>query len=172
MSDLDCRHEHDVAAAVLSGRWPYGCDEDLRAHVSACDVCSGVTTVAELLQQDQSTHLADVRVPAAGQVWWRAAVRARVEAVHTASRPITWMQGLAGAAVTGLAIALVSVAWPLARASASRMTTLVESMSPGTSDVTTLVGTAVQQALPLLLFVGAFAIVTPIALYFALSEKR
>jgi hypothetical protein len=172
MSALDCHHEDEVAAAVLSGRWPYGCDEELRAHVSECDVCSGVTTVAELLREDQSTHLADVRVPAAGQVWWRAAVRARIEAVHTASRPITWMQGLAGAAVAGLAIALFGVAWPLVRASASRMTTLIESVTPGATEVTSLLGTAVQQALPLLLFAGAFVIVTPIALYFALSEKR
>jgi hypothetical protein len=172
MSALDCRHEHEVAAAVLSGRWPYGCDEELRAHVAACDVCSGVTTVAELLREDQSNHLADVRVPAAGQVWWRAAVRARVEAVHTASRPITWMQGLVGAAVAGLALVLFGVAWPFVRESASRVTTMIESVTPGSTEVTSLLGMAVQQALPLLLFAGAFVILTPIALYFALSDKQ
>ena len=52
------------------------------------------------------------------------------------------------------------------------MTTLIESVSPGASEVTSLLGSVVQQALPLLLFAGAFVIVTPIALYFALSEKN
>ena len=172
MNALDCRHEPEVAAAVLSGRWPQACEEELRAHASECAVCGGVTTVAELLRQDQAASLGDVRVPAAGQVWWRAAVRARVEAAHTASRPLTWMQGLAAAAVAGLAVALFGVAWPFVRESASRVTTLIESVSPGASEVTSLLGSVVQQALPLLRSAGAFVIITPIALYFALSEKR
>ena len=172
MSDVDCRHEHDVVAAVLSGRWPHGCDEDLRGHVAGCSVCSDVTTIAGLLREDQSAGVSEVRVPAAGQVWWRSAIRARVEAAHTASRPITWMQGMAAAAIAGLAIALFSIVWPMVREGASRVTTMVGSISPGTTEVASLFGTAVQQALPLLLFAGAFVIVTPIALYFALSDKQ
>ena len=172
MSALDCQHEDNVVAAVLSGRWPHGCDEDLRAHVAACAVCHEVTTITGLLREDQATSVADVRVPAAGQIWWRAAIRARVEAAHTVSRPLTWMQGMAGAALAGLAIALFSVVWPFVRASAGRVTALLESSAPGASEMTSLFGAAVQQALPLLLFAGAFVIVAPIALYFALSEKN
>ena len=172
MSAEECRHEHDVVAAVLSGRWPHGCDEELRSHVAGCGVCRGVTTIAALLREDQSASLSGVRVPAAGQVWWRAAIRARVEAAHTASRPLTWMQSLAAAAVAGLAIALFSVVWPLVREVASRATTLVTSMSPGTAEVASLFATVMQQTLPLLLLAGAFAILTPIALYFALSDKN
>jgi hypothetical protein len=171
MSVQDCRHEHDVVAAVLSGRWPHGCDEALRAHVAACSACAGVTTIAALLREDEAASLSDVRVPAAGQVWWRAAVRARVEAAHTASRPITWMQGLAAAAIAGLAIALFSVVWPFLRQGASLATSAVASMAPGASEVAPLFAAAVQQALPLLVFAGIFVIVTPIALYFALSDK-
>ena len=172
MSALDCRHEDDVVDAVLSGRWPHGCDEDLRAHVATCSGCREVTTITGLLREDQATRMAAVRVPAAGQVWWRAAVRARVEAAHTASRPLTWMQGLAGAAIAGLAIALFSVVWPFMRAGASWAATMIGLLNPGAAEVAPLLATAVQQALPLLLFAGAFLIVTPIALYFALSEKN
>ena len=172
MSALDCQHEQDVVDAVLSGRWPHGCGEELRGHVATCSACREVTTITGLLREDQATSLSDVRVPAAGQIWWRAAIRARMEAAHTVSRPLTWMQGVAGAAIAGLAIALFGVVWPFVRAGMNWAGTLIGLINPGAADVAPLLHTAVQQALPLLLFAGAFVIITPIALYFALSEKN
>jgi hypothetical protein len=172
MSTLDCRHEDEVVGAVLSGRWPQGCDETLHEHVSACPVCSEVTAVVELLREDHSATFGDVHVPAAGQVWWRAAVRARLEAVHTAARPITWMQGLAAAAVAGLAIVLFGMVWPFVVDGASQVTGMFASINPGATEVGSRVAVALQQALPWLLIAAAFVIVTPIAVYFALSDKN
>ena len=51
-------------------------------------------------------------MPAAGQVWWRAAVRARLESTHAATRPITWMHGITAAIVLGVFLAAVTAAWP------------------------------------------------------------
>ena len=56
--------------------------------------------------------LADARLPAAGQVWWRAQVRARHDAAAVAARPVMVAQAVGGAAALGLVAAVVSWKWP------------------------------------------------------------
>ena len=43
----------------------------------------------------------DHAVPAAGQVWWRSAIRARAEASRAAASPMVWLQALTGAGAAG-----------------------------------------------------------------------
>lgn len=46
MKRIECEFEADVLAAALQSRWPERVDTELRAHVSTCDICSDVATVA------------------------------------------------------------------------------------------------------------------------------
>src|SRR5215211_7083941 len=109
----DCPHEHGVVNAVLSGRWPEGCDESLVAHAKQCVTCRDVASVSLLLREDNDHSRFEMHVPAAGQVWWRAAVRARLESTQAATRPITWMHGITGAIALGVTLAALSAFWPM-----------------------------------------------------------
>lgn len=107
----DCRHEADLVAAVTSGRWPSAVDLTLREHVPSCPVCAEVLQVAEAMSALERETLADTRLPSAGQVWWRAQIRARHEAAAVAARPVMVAQAVGGAAVVGLLAAVVSWKW-------------------------------------------------------------
>ena len=107
----ECRHEGDLVAAVTSGRWPAAVDPAMREHVASCAVCSEVLQVAEAMTALEQETLADTRLPAAGQVWWRAQIRARHEAAAVAARPVMVAQALGGAAAVGLLAAVVSWKW-------------------------------------------------------------
>jgi hypothetical protein len=163
-----CVHEDDVVAAVLSHRWD-GVDEGLKRHAAGCEVCRDLVAVAALLSSDQERSRYEVRVPAAGQIWWRSAVRARLEAAQTAARPMTWLHGIAGACALGLAWALVGMAWPSVRELASWLTAQTIGDS-GIANVASLVTAALQKSLPLAFVVAACIVLAPVALYFALSD--
>ena len=170
MSMYQCPHEDAIVAAVLAGRWPDGCDDALRAHVTDCPVCASVAEVARLLRGERDM-LAHVQLPSAGQVWWRAAVRARIEGAQAAARPITWVQAGAGAAAIGAVCAIVAALWPAAWSLLAKAGTLAAGFDPAS------LGTAMP-ALPLernmvvLLAVGVGVVLTPLlVLYFALSDE-
>jgi hypothetical protein len=166
-----CPREAEVLAAIFARRWPGQCDEALRAHVSGCAICDEVATVAGVLREDYDRVGRDLRVPGAGQVWWRAAMRARLEAVQAAARPITWIHGLTGASAAGLTIAAAGLAWPPVRDAAgwagARMTTL----DPQSVALAGLVADTVLRALPVALVIAAALVLAPLALYFALSDE-
>ena len=107
----ECRHEGDVVAAVTTGRWPSAVDQTLREHVASCAVCAEVLQVAEAMTAIEQETLADTRLPAAGQVWWRAQVRARHEAAAVAARPVMVAQAVGAAAALGLVAGVVSRQW-------------------------------------------------------------
>lgn len=107
----ECRHEGDVVAAVTGGQWPSAVDPALREHVASCPVCAEVLQVAETMTAIELETLADTRLPAAGQVWWRAQVRARHEAAAVAARPVMVAQAVGAAAALGLVAGVVSWQW-------------------------------------------------------------
>lgn len=107
----ECRHEADVVAAVTSGRWPSAVDEALGAHVAHCAVCAEVLHVANAMSALERETLSDTRQPSAGQVWWRAQVRARHEAAAMAARPVMVAQAVGAAAVVGLVAGVISWKW-------------------------------------------------------------
>lgn len=115
----ECRREREVAALVRAGRWPEACERDLVAHVATCLECQDVVEITDLLQQ--SDRGADVRVPSAAQVWWRLAVRARLEREQAAARPVVWLQGLAAACGVGVAVAALGQVGPVLVESASAL---------------------------------------------------
>ena len=104
-----CEREPAVTALLQSGRWPEACDAALRSHVEGCAVCSEVVLVARLLQEDNASLLADVKLPDAGLVWWKAQLRARREAAEVATRPIALAERFALAC--GGAVLVAFIVW-------------------------------------------------------------
>jgi hypothetical protein len=168
-SASQCPHEHEVVAAVLSRRWETAHD-DLKQHAARCDVCCDVVAVASVLSADHERARYEARVPAAGQIWWRAAVRARLETAHAAARPLTWLHGIAAACAVGVAWAVTEMVWPSVREMASWFTSRALGADPGIADVAALVTAAMQRSLPLAFVVAACLVLAPVALYFVLSD--
>jgi len=109
MKSFYCDQEAALFEAIQAGRWPEGCDGDLRAHVSQCGICADLALVAETLQRENEWARADVAVPAAGLVWWKAQMKARREAVKRASEPIAFVEGAAG--IFGVASLVALAIW-------------------------------------------------------------
>jgi len=175
MTPQPCVHEPDVVAAVLSRRWPEACDASLRAHAEACEVCREVVEVAALLKEDydetrEAIAQRDVPLPSAGQIWWRAAVKARVEAAEAATRPLVWGYGVAAACAVALLIAGASAVWPSLLPAFDRLPSLTQWMPPVTL-ATDAVMAALKAQLPIVVGVAAFLIAVPVALYLALREE-
>ena len=99
MSAMECDREIEIVEAVTCGRWPAGVDEELRLHAPTCAVCTDVIQVSLALTQERSDALLAARVPSAGLVWWRAEMRARRDAVETATRPMKIVEWTALACV-------------------------------------------------------------------------
>jgi hypothetical protein len=167
-----CEHEMAVTQAVLSRQWPDGCDQTLRDHAEACDVCAEVVSIAALLRDDfdEARHAIshrDVPLPSAGQIWWRAAVHARADAARAATRPLVWGYGVAAACAIGLLVAGISAMWPSVLPAFDRVGALTARFAP-TAD---MVIATVRAQLPVVIGVAACLIAAPIALYYALREE-
>ena len=166
-----CAHEHDVVAAVLSHRWD-AADEGLKQHAAGCDVCRDVVTVASLLSNEQERARYAVRVPAAGQIWWRSAIRARLEGAQAAARPMTWLHGIAAACALGLTIAVIGMAWPSIQGMVAWLAAQALPADMSVGNVGSLVTAVLQKSLPLAFVVAACLVLAPVALYLALSDDR
>jgi hypothetical protein len=190
MSGFECPREHEVVAAVLAqcldGRFVHrrpgedgcrgdaGCrdagDDDLAAHASACEVCRDAATVARLLREEAITARPDVQVPSAGQVWWRAAIRARMEIAQQVERPLTWVHGVAAACAAGLLAALAGVAWPSIERGTAWMAAQSWSAPAPAVETARLAVETLQRSAPLALVAAAFVILAPLAIYLATSD--
>jgi len=84
MNSNTCTQESDVIAALLDGTLP----DDLRAHVSICEVCSEITQVTQALAQEVAPAFAKLRPPDATVVWRRAQSINREQAIAKATQPI------------------------------------------------------------------------------------
>lgn len=122
MTFAECLREQDVVNAIATGRWPDRCDEDLAAHVAACEGCRDLASTLGVLSESWADARAGARLPAAGTVWWRAQVRARQEAARAATRPLTVAQIIGGtiAAALALAVLVYLAPWLSASLRASR----------------------------------------------------
>ncbi|HZI82202.1 MAG TPA: hypothetical protein VFD69_21950 [Vicinamibacterales bacterium] len=167
-----CEHEPAVTQVVLSRRWPDGCEQELRAHAEACEECREVVAIAALLREDydharEAIGRRDVPLPSAGQIWWRAAVHARAEAVQAAARPLVWGYGVAAACLIGLLVAGIGVMWPSVLPAFDRVGALTARFAP-TAD---MVLATLRAQMPIVIGVAACLIAAPIALYYALREE-
>jgi hypothetical protein len=165
---LDCPQEQRVVNAVLSGAWPR-CDDELVTHAAGCPTCREIASVAVLLREDIDHARIDVHVPAAGQVWWRAAVRARLESTQSATKPMTWMHGITAAIALGVLLAGLTALWPYVPQLVNSVRTLATGYVPS-AEVTSAIAGSLRLSAILGVFAAVFMIVTPLAVYFVLSD--
>jgi hypothetical protein len=156
---------------VLGGRWPHACEPGLAAHAAGCPICAEVAAVAVALHEAEASARQDarMRLPSAGVVWWRATIRARAEASRAAERPITVVQGIAGASAVGLACGVVGAAWGSIEW-LKHLGDVVVKLKTDRFDLTGASALILQHALPLVLGLGACLLIAPLALYLVLSD--
>jgi hypothetical protein len=157
----ECQFEAAVAGAVIGGRWLHDSASELRTHTQGCAFCADIVQVAMIFRSEQDSAR-QARVPAAGQVWWRATVRARMEAAQVAARPITWLQGTTGAAVAGLICAMVVMMWSPLQAGFASVLSVAASFEPGVLDAAVPVLAAMRSSLPLMLGVAGCVLLAPL----------
>ena len=165
MTRLECPQEELVVRAVLSRAWPTGCDEALVAHAAECHVCGEVAGIASLMREDSEDARVEIQVPAAGQVWWRAAVRARLESTHASTRPMTWMHGITAAVMIGVVLAAMTLAWPYLPGAAESAWTVARGFFPN-SEVASAVGWGLRQSVLLGLVAVGFLVLAPLAVVY------
>lgn len=148
----ECPREQETLDHVRAGRWPNGCDEDVRAHVAACASCGGSVQVATLMAADYRAALRTARVPSSGLVWWRVQRRAREDAERNAARVVTMVQGVSVAVGVAVAVGITG---------ADRVSATLRAF-----DFATLS----YLGMPLLFAVTAWLAIAPVALYLAVSR--
>ena len=160
--NIECPRESDVLDALASARWPNRIDRELADHVASCVICQDVITVASAIQTDHDSAWREANVPSSGQMWWRAEMRARQDAIRDASRPVTVAQGMA----VLFALVVVAVggwfAWP-------SIYGLFSALSTGDAQSATAFSSPLF--IRMAIAMGAFLIVAPLAIYVVLSEK-
>ena len=168
MSRNLCPREQEVVDAMLaSGQLAEA--SGLPQHVAGCASCRELQEVMTMLRPEQA-RFDDVSLPASGQIWWRAAVRARMEAARAAARPVGWAQGATAASLFGILCAATVLAWPFIQrvfdATAGRLSAGLD-----TSALQSLpVMSAIQGSLPLAFGVVTVVVIAPLlVLYFALA---
>jgi len=165
MTHMECEREREIVRVMMLAGAD-GLSEEQRSHAATCEVCGDVVALAAVLRDSREEALRDLRVPAAGQIWWRSALRARVEANEAARRPIVWLQGILAACAVGVGAAIFGWAWPTIYEAMVAMTALPAAIAP---DLTPIVS-AVRSALPIALALLACLVLAPIVVYFALSD--
>lgn len=166
MNALECPRESDVLEAVVLERWP----DELRRHADDCIVCRDLAVVAVALHDEREDAWREARLPTSGQVWWRASTRARTEAAAAAARPITILQGLAGACAAGVSAALITLGWPATPAPLSSIADIVSRGTQRLGAAALSAGTMEQAALSVAVLLGASVILAPFVVYLLLSE--
>jgi len=164
----ECEREPEVLDAVAASRWPDRCGDELPTHVRSCAICRDLVDVTTAFIDDRDAALRDVRVPSAGLVWWGAQLRAREDAARAAGRPVAFIQGVAASVAVWLLLALF-------RAVPSEYLTQWRSWFVGlfpNDSLTMAEVSGAASALPLIvfLFVGAWLLIAPIAIYFAVAD--
>lgn len=168
MSSLECASEDRVLGAVLAGRWPSE-DEELVAHAQQCDICCEVAEVAVVLRADHDHARRDIHVPVAGQIWWRSAVRARLESAQAATRPMAWLHGVTAAITLGILIAVAGMAWPTLVVAADWAREVAAPLIAN-GEVSGAVSGVLRQSMVIAVAAAAGLLVAPVLLYFVLSN--
>ncbi len=168
MNSLQCMHEDRVVSAVLSGTWPSE-DDALTTHATHCRICSEVVAVAVVLRADHEVARGEAQVPVAGQVWWRSAVRARLESSQAATRPMTWLHGVTAAITIGIMLAVVGFAWPTIVGGAGWLRDVVLPLM-ATGEISGVVAGVVRHSVFLAAGAAACLVIAPVLLYFVLAN--
>ena len=159
MTLIECPRESEMLDALASARWPDRVGSELADHVASCGICRDVIAVASAMQQDHDAAWREASVPSSGQMWWRAEMRARQDAIREASRPVTVAQGVAVVLALAVAVGVGWFAWPSVQGFFT------------TASMADMPGIGSTMFIPLALAMGALLVVAPVALYLVISEK-
>ena len=166
-----CPREEEVTGALLRGGPRL--DAELQSHVDGCPICGDVAHAVALMRADAAAMSARFRPPAAGQVWWRAAVRARMEAAQSAAQPVGWVQGIAGACAVGAACATGVLVWPSARRLVARFAERATGLDGPSLESLVPVVTTIEQTFIYVLALAACIVLAPLAvLLYGLSDSQ
>ena len=146
MSVHICHREDEVLDALARDY----IGPELAAHLEECASCGELRLVAGALLDERADAILEATLPSAGTMWWRMQVRHRQEIQAVARRSL-----MVGQAVT-LAIALFLVA-----------ALLGGDLVVGVLDTVA----AIRLSTPLLLTLGTWLLLAPIAGYVAIRQK-
>lgn len=169
MSARECPVERSVLEGLGRSGCRAGLSDSLEHHLDGCPSCRELANLVGRLRTDHAHALEERALPTASQVWWRARVRARLEAAHAVDRPIGVAHKVSMAALLGLAASLVGL---------QSVVDGVAALGDVTSrivvdDVAGVVTAALQTGpirLMLLAAAGCLAVVVPVAALVALSR--
>ncbi len=102
MSDFSCEREQEVVGGLRSG----ALGAELLRHTATCPVCAEVVAVTKFLHEE-ARLATKLPLPDAGFIWRKAQLRARREALASATRPIRLFTNLAHVAAAVVALWLV-----------------------------------------------------------------
>lgn len=165
----ECPREPAVVEALATHGCRAALGEVLERHVLECPSCRELSSLAESIRADHANAMHEPQLPTASQVWWRARVRARLDAAHTVERPIGVAHKMTVAALVGLTASLVGAQ------SIGDWVTMLRSVGSHVAidDVSGVVSAALQSEpirLTMLAAAGCVAIVVPVAALVALSR--
>ena len=161
MMPADCRFEAAVLEEIEAGRWPSSSPSELRAHVETCPVCADVALVAAEMRATDGAPTAPVVLPSAGQVWWRAELRARQEKLQLAQRPLLAVQ------VVAAVVALLGFGTGLRWLAPNAWGWLVETAGMARTD-----GGIGTWGVLLILSIGFWLVLAPLAVYMVVRADR
>ena len=172
MRQAECPREAELLES-LHHCWPEGCPEGLRRHVEACASCGALLAVALPLRDEHAASVREAPVPSSAVMWWRLEMRGRREAAGRALRPIAAVQAVTLACAVGVLAAVIGQVVP----QASRVAAWLDALgnSAAAAGAASLPSTAAQVLSPGGIALGLagvlFLVVTPVALYLALSDR-
>jgi hypothetical protein len=168
----DCPREAELLESLLT-TGPDGCPDGLRSHTEACASCGALLEVALALRGEHAASVHEASVPSSAVMWWRLQMRARREATVRAFQPIAVAQAITLACAVGVLAAVIGQVVP----EASRVVAWLRALgnSAAAAGAASVPASAAQLLSPggiALGLAGAlFLIVTPVAIYLALSDR-
>jgi predicted anti-sigma-YlaC factor YlaD len=168
----ECPREFEVLEAVASGAvvGP-GCNpavpavRELADHLDACPSCREAAIVVAALAGERAAAWEEAPPPS-DVVWLRAQLKARAEATRLASRPIAVVQAFGVACAVGALAAIVGTtfwwlrSWVVWLGDAAALL----ASAPSTFEMATLASRGI------LLAVGVWLVLAPVAVYLAATE--
>lgn len=106
-----CSWQNEVAQTVREGRWPSGCTDDLRNHVSACTGCTEEVRVLSTFATARAATMRMATPHGAELLWWKAQLRKRNQAMERMQRPGLAISTATVAASIVVLIAVLATVW-------------------------------------------------------------
>lgn len=161
-SRRECPLESEVLEAAVAGRD----DRTLADHLDACPSCRDAAIVTAALRGERDLAWDEAALPSSHVVWLRAQLRARHEAARVASRPIAVVQALGVACAIGAIAAIVGTSFWWLRSWAAWLgdAAALLASAPTTLEMATLASRGI------LLAVGVWLVLAPVAVYLAATE--